>query len=122
MRIIIMNKRLEKAKKEHEEFLIKMGVHPKQIKRSKQMSNYFGPRRKPSKPLEEKVFLEDISAYRNTGAVKGILANINKEPVHVQNQIREIQSRVMPLFNKGGLQLASKNEDLTTVGSRSRRG
>ena len=86
------------------------------------MGNYYGSRRKPSKVVDEKVWLEDFSAYQNTGKVKGILANLHKEPEHVQRKVRELQSRVMPLFNKGGLQLASKNEDLSTVGARSRRG
>lgn len=116
-----MNKRLAKARDEHNKFLFKMGVHPSQIK-GKKMGNYYGVRRKPATPIEKKVFLEDLSAYKNTGSVKGVLANIHNEPEHVQRQIRELQSRVMPLFNKGGLQLASKNEDLSTVGARSRRG
>lgn len=119
---MVVNKRIEKARVEHEKFLIKMGITPKQKKDTVQVGNYFGPRRKAAKPIEEKVFLEDLSAYKNTGTVKGVLANIHNEPLHVQEKIRELQSRVMPLFNKGGLQLASKNEDLSTVGSRSRRG
>lgn len=117
-----MNKRLVKAREEHDKFLMKMGIHPSQLKERKKMGNYYGVRRKAAKPVEDKSFLEDISAYRNTGGVKGILANIHNEPAHVQRQIRELQSRVMPLYNKGGLQLASKNEDLSTVGARSRRG
>lgn len=36
--------------------------------------------------------------------------------------IREKASRAMPLYNKGGYQLASKNDDPATLGSRSRRG
>lgn len=120
--VLVMNKRIEIARKEHEKFLIKMGINPKQKRGTTQVGNYFGPRRKAAKPIEEKVFLEDLSAYKNAGTVKGVLANIHKEPEHVQQKIRELQSRVMPLFNKGGLQLASKNEDLSTVGSRSRRG
>lgn len=117
-----MNKRLARAREEHDKFLVKMGVHPSQLKETKKVGNYFGPRRKQAKPVEEKVFLEDISAYKNTGSVKGILANLHNEPEHVQRQVRELQSRVMPLYNKGGLQLALKNEDLSTVGARSRRG
>lgn len=117
-----MNKRLEKAKQEHDKFLLSMGVHPSQLKGKNKMGNYFGSRRKAAKPIEEKVFLEDFTAYKNTGAVRGVLANLHNEPSHVQFQIRQLQSRIMPLYNKGGLQLASKTEDLSTVGSRSRRG
>ena len=117
-----MNKRLARAREEHHKFLTKMGVNPDQLKERKKMGNYYGSRRKPSKTIDEKVWLEDFSAYQNTGKVKGILANLHNEPEHVQRKVRELQSRVMPLFNKGGLQLASKNEDLSTVGARSRRG
>ena len=117
-----MNKRLEKAKQDHDKFLLSMGVHRSQLKEKKNVSNYYGARRKPAKAIEQKEFLEDFSVYKNTGAVRGILANLHNEPSHVQFQIRQLQSRVMPLYNKGGLQLASKTEDLSTVGSRSRRG
>lgn len=117
-----MNKRLARAREEHHKFLTKMGVSPEQLKQRKKMSNYYGSRRKAAKPVETKEWLEDFSAYQNTGKVRGILANLHNEPEHVQRQVRELQSRVMPLFNKGGLQLASKNEDLSTVGARSRRG
>jgi len=117
-----MKKSLARARIEHDKFLMKMGVHPSQLKEKKKVGNYYGPRRVAAKPVEDKKFLEDISAYKNTGAVRGILANIHNEPEHVQRQIRELQSRVMPLYNKGGLQLALKNEDLSTVGARSRRG
>ncbi len=117
-----MNKRLVKAREEHDKFLMSMGVHPIQLKERKKVGNFYGTRRKQAKPVEDKVFLEDFSVYKNTGGVKGILANLHNEPEHVQRQVRELQSRVMPLYNKGGLQLASKNEDLSTVGARSRRG
>lgn len=118
-----MKKSLARARVEHDKFLTKMGVHPSQLKEKKKMGNYYGSRRTPAKrTVEEKIFLEDISAYKNTGMVKGILANLHNEPEHVQQKVRELQSRVMPLYNKGGLQLALKNEDLSTVGARSRRG
>ena len=117
-----MKKSLARARVEHDKFLTKMGVHPSQLKEKKKMGNYYGTRRTPAKPVEEKVFLEDVSAYKNTGKVKGILANLHNEPEYVQQQVRALQSRVMPLYNKGGLQLALKNEDLSTVGARSRRG
>lgn len=119
-----MNKRLIKAKQEHEKYLMSMGVHPDQLRQKKRINKpVYSPKvTTNNNTTEKKVFLEDTSAYKNTGTVKGILANIHNEPIHVQNKIKELQSRIMPLYNKGGLQLASKNEDLTTVGSRSRRG
>lgn len=116
-----MNKKLQLAREEHEKYLRDMGVHPDQLKEKRKMGNYFGSRKKPAPVIEEKVFLHDISSYSGTGKVRGILANIRNEPEHVQAKIRKLQSRVMPLYNKGGLQLAIESEDMTVVGSRSRR-
>ena len=41
---------------------------------------------------------------------KSIMTNLHKESPETQAAILEKASRVMPLFNKGGLQLASKKE------------
>jgi hypothetical protein len=57
-----------------------------------------------------------------SGTATGIMANIHKEPAHVQKAILNKASRVMPLFNKGGLQYATDGTDLKTVGTKSRRG
>lgn len=53
---------------------------------------------------------------------RGVMTNLHKESTDVQKQILDKASRVMPLFNKGGLQYATPETDLTTVGSKSRRG
>ena len=47
---------------------------------------------------------------------------IHKEPEHVRKEILAKASRCMPLYNKGGLQYASPAEDMTQIGSKSRRG
>ena len=56
------------------------------------------------------------------GFKQGILANLHKESKEVQQQILDKASRCMPLFNKGGYQYATDDTDMTTVGSKSRRG
>ena len=53
---------------------------------------------------------------------RDIMTNLHKEPEHVQQEILRKASLVMPLYNKGGLQYAGPDVDLTTVGSKSRRG
>jgi hypothetical protein len=56
------------------------------------------------------------------GRVHGIMANLHKESAATRAAILEKASRAVPLYNKGGLQLMSKNEDMTRIGSLSRRG
>lgn len=57
-----------------------------------------------------------------SGIQTGVMANLHKEAPHVQKAILDKASRVMPLFNKGGLQYATDGTDLKTVGTKSRRG
>jgi hypothetical protein len=56
------------------------------------------------------------------GFKKGIMENLHKEKPKVQKEIMLKASRCMPLFNKGGLQYATPGEDMTQVGTKSRRG
>jgi hypothetical protein len=53
---------------------------------------------------------------------RSLMSNLHKEPEHVRKEILAKASRVMPLFNKGGLQYATPETDMTQVGSKSRRG
>jgi hypothetical protein len=57
-----------------------------------------------------------------SGTQSGVMANLHKEAPHVQKAILDKASRVMPLFNKGGLQYCTPDTDLKTVGTKSRRG
>jgi hypothetical protein len=50
------------------------------------------------------------------------MENLHKEKPEVQKEIMLKASRCMPLFNKGGLQYATPGEDMTQVGTKSRRG
>ena len=111
---------------DHDRWLLANGVHPEQI-RSK----------KDKKVLDKMWRLEyndsmvvDRSDYVSAGmsgnasscAKRDIMTNLHKEPEHVQKEILKKASLVMPLYNKGGLQYAGPNVDLTTVGTKSRRG
>ena len=57
-----------------------------------------------------------------SGTQSGVIANLHKEAPHVQKAILDKASRVMPLYNKGGLQYCTPDTDLKTVGTKSRRG
>ncbi|CAB4162924.1 hypothetical protein UFOVP787_183 [uncultured Caudovirales phage] len=63
-----------------------------------------------------------LSGDASSCAKRDIMSNLHKEPEHVRKEILAKASRVMPLFNKGGLQYATPETDLTMVGSKSRRG
>lgn len=110
----------EKAKVEHEAWLRKQGLHPEQLaaRRSPKSDRPYKPvsvaRKDDSIPLSNTIL--------DGGRARGIMANLHKESPEVQKAILDKASRCMPLYNKGGLQYATPNEDLTQVGTKSRRG
>ena len=63
-----------------------------------------------------------MSGSASSCVKRDIMTNLHKEPKHVQKEILDKASRVMPLFNKGGLQYCTPGTDMTQVGSKSRRG
>jgi hypothetical protein len=106
-----------KAKSEHEAWLKKQGLHPDQLsskgtKRSKQNE---------LPDLSVRVPVELSNSFAPVSGKTGIMENLHKEPIHVQNAIKDKANRVIPLYNKGPYQLSSENEDLSKVGSLSKR-
>ena len=63
-----------------------------------------------------------MSGSADSCVKRGVMTNIHKESEKIRKEILVKASRVMPLFNKGGLQYATPAEDMTQVGSKSRRG
>lgn len=57
-----------------------------------------------------------------SGLKRGIMAKLHKEAPETKNEILDKASRVMPLYNKGGLQYCTPETDIKMVGSKSRRG
>ena len=53
---------------------------------------------------------------------RSLMNKLHTESKQVREEILNKASRVMPLYNKGGLQFATPGEDMTQVGSKSRRG
>lgn len=116
-----MTKKLDEAKRQHEKYLRKMGAHPDQIRSRKKQASKNKKSYTSGLSIEQKQFMHPIDTYSDTGLARGIYANIHNEPEHVVNGIKKLAKRVMPLYNKGGYQLASEHEDMTQVGQRSRR-
>ena len=106
------------AMDKHNQWLMKQGLHPSQIaakKVTKHVGNDF-----PDYTVDRNSV--QLSNSIGNGFKRGIMANLHKEKPEVQREIMDKASRCMPLFNKGGYQYASPETDMTTVGSKSRRG
>ena len=111
--------KLAEATAKHEQWLRKQGLHPEQ----RTLQRAFKGRHKidlpdytvPNNPVQ-------LSNGIGNGFKKGIMENLHKEAPEVQREIMIKASRCMPLFNKGGLQYATPGEDMTQVGTKSRRG
>lgn len=106
------------ASAKHNEWLAKQGLTPNQIKMRKAFtgeSRAAIPDYRVDNPYE-------LSNSIGNGYKKGIMENLHKEAPEVQKEILDKASRVMPLFNKGGLQYLTPGEDITQVGTKSRRG
>lgn len=105
-----------KADAEHEAWLKKRGVDRASIKSAVEKAK---PRADMPKYEYTKVQYSNVVG---SGTQSGVMANLHKEPVHIQKAILDKASRVMPLYNKGGLQYCTPDTDLKTVGTKSRRG
>jgi len=120
-------KRKSKAKSklvsDHDRWLLSKGLHPEQIKLKKGIDENW-----KSRYTDDMMVDRSTRSYDDKALVAGdcykrdIMTNLHKEPEHVQEEILRKASLVMPLYNKGGLQYAGPDVDLTTVGTKSRRG
>lgn len=107
------------AAAKHDKWLRDRGLHPEQ----KGLRQAFKGKRKielPDLKVQENAPLSN--RIDGNGLAKGVMANLHKEAPEVQRAIMDKANRVMPLFNKGGLQYATPDTDMTQVGSKSRRG
>lgn len=113
------SKRLAEATDKHNAWLRERGLHPEQ--RSLQRA-FKGKYQHDLPDLSRNDNLPKLSNSIGNGYKKGIMANLHKESPKVQKEILDKASRCMPLFNKGGIQYATPGEDMTQVGTKSRRG
>jgi hypothetical protein len=98
---------LLRARDEHDRWLLKNNCHPSQLKKRKKKSN---------KPKDFGVAKEYYSDQSNTippsAPIKSIWEDIrsgNESPQTIA-AIKEKASRTAPAFNKGGMQLLSKDQ------------
>lgn len=122
------NLRKRKKKKnntsEHDKWLSKMGLAPKQIKSKKTANTSWKSEYSDSLKVDRSTAEHDakgLEGIASTCPNRSIMANLHKESEATKAAILEKASRVMPLYNKGGLQLLSPNDDLTKIGTQSRR-
>lgn len=111
---------------DHDRWLLQNGVHPDQIrvkKDKKVLDKMWRSGYNESMMVDRSDYVSaGLSGDASSCAKRDIMTNLHKEPEHVQKEILKKASLVMPLYNKGGLQYAGPNVDLTTVGTKSRRG
>ena len=110
-----------KSSQAHEAWLKSIGLHVSQLPKKRKAVNSVKEYAKDLKVERPDYVSSGLSGTKSACAKRGVMANLHKEPKHVQEAILEKASRVMPLYNKGGLQLLSPNDDLTRIGTQSRR-
>jgi hypothetical protein len=106
---------------EHVAWLTKMGVAPKQIKAKKTKDAKWRAEYSASLQVDrstkhhEKSVQEVCNGRPDATAKRGVMANIHKESEATQKEIMAKAKRVMPLYNKGGLQVLSESDDLKAL-------
>ena len=115
-------KKKTKAQIEHEKWLEKKGLSPNQLKTKKKLDSNWKEEYASILKVDRKYESAEMTGSFDACANKDIMSRLHKEPEHIRKEILEKASRVMPLFNKGGLQYATPETDLKTVGTKSRRG
>lgn len=114
--------KIKKSDLEHKAWLAKRGLLPHQVKAKLKVDNKWKEEYSASIKVERKYKSAEMTGSWDSCAKKDIMSNLHKEPEHVKKEILDKASRVMPLYNKGGLQYATPETDMKTVGTKSRRG
>lgn len=110
-----------KAALEHQAWLAKRGLLPSQVKSKIKVDNKWQEEYSNSIKVERKYKSAEMTGSKDSCAKKDIMSRLHKESVQVKKQILDKASRVMPLYNKGGLQYATPETDMKSVGTKSRR-
>lgn len=106
----------------YEKWLQRQGLTREQLAKKKTVDNNWQNEYAKSLKVERKYQSVEMTGSKDSCARRGVMENIHKEPEHVRKQILEKASRCMPLYNKGGIQYATPETDMKTVGTKSRRG
>ncbi len=106
---------------EHVAWLASQGLLPKQIKAKKTKDAKWRAEYSASLQVErstrhyEKSVQEVCLAGPDATAKRGVMTNIHKESEETRNAILAKAKRVMPLWNKGGLQVLTETDDLKAL-------
>lgn len=111
-----------KSDLEHQAWLAKRGLLPQQLKAKIKLDNNWKEEYNRSIKVERKYESAEMIGSKDSCAKKDIMTRLHKEADHVKKEILDKASRVMPLYNKGGLQYATPETDMKSVGTKSRRG
>lgn len=113
------NLRKRKSKKtntsEHDKWLSSMGLTPKQIKAKKTANTSWKAEYSDSLKVDRSTAQYDsagMSGDASSCANRSIMANLHKESEETRAAILAKAARVMPLYNKGGLQVLTDSDDL----------
>lgn len=118
---VINNKRALIAQAKHKEWIEKITKGKKSDK--KVLDKLFRVSYNENMVVDRSDYVSaGMSGSASSCVKRDIMSNLHKEPEKVRKEILVKASRVMPLFNKGGLQYATPGEDMTQVGTKSRRG
>lgn len=101
---------------EHEKWLSSMGLAPKQIKAKKSANTCWKAEYSASLQVDRSTKEHDshsvIAGPASAAANRSVMANLHKESEETRAAILAKAARVMPLYNKGGLQVLTESDDL----------
>lgn len=106
----------------HENWLKAQGIHISQIKGKKQVDSKWKVNYIESLKVDRDDYVSaGMSGSASACADKSIMTNLHKEPEHVRKEILKKANRVAIAYNKGPLMLMIDSDDITQIGSKSRR-
>ena len=106
---------------EHDAWLASKGLLPNQIKSKKTKDKTWAKQYAESLQVErstkehERSLREVCNSAPDATAKRGVMTNIHKESEETRKAILDKAKRVMPLYNKGGLQVLSESDDLKAL-------
>lgn len=104
---------------DHRSWLEKKGLSPQQIRQKKTKDTNWKTEYAEALKVDRSTKCYDsasvIASNASACANRSIMANLHKEPEHVREAILAKAKRVMPLYNKGGLQVLTETDDLKAL-------
>lgn len=115
-------KNLSKSDIEHQKWLEQRGLSPSQLKSKIQPNKDWQEEYSETLKVEKRYASAEMIGTKDSCAKTDIITKLHLESDEVKKEILNKASRVIPLYSKGGLQYATPETDLKTVGTKSRRG